>query len=574
MYLHRILLILAVASVACAQMTTEQKVADFTSMSQFYARHYTPANWKIVQFGFDLRDLRPWLEQVRSTKSDVEYFDVAIDYLSKLQDGHIRYTLPSNYQAYLGFDTDFYDGKALVEFIAPAFNRREFPLAIGDELVSLDGLTPEQWMPRLARYSIGANESATRRRALDFVTFRPQFSIPWAAEIGETARVVIRKADGTEVTYDIPWVKRGTAIKNLPSLAGPRLASGEALSLRDATAKYEQTAQNWGIHNGLRPKESEESWTASEREARGIQMAVAHPVDVALTALGQFSPLYNPPPGFRLRLGAAATDQFLSGTFLVDGKTVGWIRIPSFSPSNTTLALQQFRAEMAAMQGLSSGLVIDVMHNPGGNLCYAQELVRYLVSQPFWGVGYWIKPTQSWKVSFESRALAAQTPAVAAWERTLLNEYYSILSEAFDRSEETGIFPICAASVTTLPQDVVYTKPVMLLTNEFSISAGDTFPMLIQDAGRGKIVGMRTGGLGGNVNDYFSTGATETSLRVTRSLIIRERAVPSPYGPTRFIENVGVQPDVKLDLMTRENLLNGGRTFVEGWIEEVKKMLQ
>lgn len=569
-----ICLLLAAAFVAKGQMTTEQKVADFTSMSQFYVRHYTPANWKIVQFGFDLRDLRPWLEQVRATKSDIEYFDVAIDYLSRLQDGHIRYTVPSNYQAYLRFDADFYEGKALVEFISPLFNRRDFPLQIGDELVSLDGLTPEQWIPRLSRYAIGANDSATRRRALSLVTFRPQSTIPWAPNVGQTAQVVIRKADGTEATYQIPWAKTGAAVQNLPAVGGPRLALGDSFSLRNAEEKYQQMAQMWGIYNGERPKESQAAFTAAEREAQSTQMGQAHPADVALTALGQFTPLYNPPAGFRLRLGAAVTDQFLSGTFPVDGKTVGWIRIPSFSPANTALALQQFRAEIVALQALTSGLVIDVMHNPGGNLCYSQELLRYLIPVPFWGVGYWMKPTQLWKISFETRSLLAQNPQVPAWERTLLNEYFNIFSEAFDKSEETGVFPICTSSMTELPQDVVYTKPVMILTNEFSVSAGDSFAMIFQDAGRGKLVGNRTGGLGGNVNTFLNTGISEANLSITRSLFIRERAVDSPYGPTRFIENVGVQPDVKLDLMTRENLLNGGRIFVEGWVEEVRKMLQ
>ncbi len=573
MHLQRILLLLAASVLASGQMTSDQKVADFTSLSQFYVRHYTPANWKIVQFGFDLKDLRPWIAKVKTTKNDLEYYDLVIEYLASLQDGHIRYTLPSSYQAYLRFDVDIFDGKTLIEFISTAFNRRDFPIERGDELVSLDGVTSEQWIQRLSRYGIGANHSATRRRAADFITFRPQLIIPWASQLGETAKVVIRKADGTEATYDIPWTKSGTPIQNLPPTTGPRLAISENLSLRNPAERLAGPAAEWGVYTGERSVETERL-SVAEIEARSTQMGEAHPVDVALTGLGQLTPLYNPPPGFRMRLGGAASDFFLSGTFPVDGKTVGWIRIPTFGPSNTTVALAQFRAEVIALQGLTSGLVIDVMHNPGGNLCYGQELLRYLMPNQFWGVGYWIKPTQVWKTSFEARSLNAQNPQVAAWERTLLGEYYRLFTEAYDKGEETGIFPICTSSVITMPQDIVYTKPVMLLTNEFSISAADTFPALFQDAGRGKIVGIRTGGLGGNVNDYFNTGMTEASLRITRSLIVREKSVPSPYGPTRFIENVGVTPDVELEIMTRNNLLNGGRPFVDAWIEEVKKMLQ
>lgn len=573
MFTRLITLGLVAASFLSAQMTTDQKVADFTSLSQFYARHYTPANWKIVQFGYDLTDLRPWLPKVRATKNDIEYVDVVIEYLAALNDGHIRYTMPSRYQAYLRFDVDIYDGKTLIEFISSAFPRREFPIEIGDELVSLDGQTSEQWITRLRRYGIGANESATRRRAADYITFRPQSTIPWAAQIGETAKVVIRKKDGTEVTYDIPWSKTGAAITNLPPVGGVRTAEGTIYGQRNKAERYQALADEWGVTLEPRVADEPEVLTAREIEERKAQIGEAHPVDVGLIALGQITPLFAPPTGFRQRAGMMATDFFLSGTFPLDGKTIGFIRIPSFSPANTTTALNQFRAEIAFFEANTAGLVIDVMHNPGGNVCFAQELMRYLATKPFWGVGYWIKPTLSWYNVFESRAAAAQAPGVQTWERTLLTLYYDQLAAAYAKGEETGVYPICSSSLTTLPQDIVYTKPVMVLTNEFSVSAGDTFPMLFQDAQRGRIVGMRTGGLGGNVNDYFQTGITEANLRITRSLITRENPVPSPAGPTRFIENVGVAPDVRLDLMTAENLIGGGRAFVNAWIEELRKML-
>lgn len=564
---------MAAAVIACGQLTTEQKVADFTSTSQFYVRHYTPANWKIVQSGFDLRDLRPWLEKVRATKNDVEYYDVVIDYLASLNDGHIRYSMPSNFQAYLYFDVDIYDGKTLIEYISPTFPIREFPIAVGDEIVSVDGVTSEQWITRLRRYGIGANESATRRRAADFITFRPQSSIPWAGDIGEKAKVVVRRADGATVEYEIPWVKYATPVKNQPPVSGPRLATSQT-TLRNRADHYQELAREWGVT--LEPRQMDpEDVSVAEAEARSNQIAEAHPVDRSLTALGQLTPLFSPPAGFRLRLGGGVNDFFLSGTFQQDGKTIGLIRVPSFGPANLTLAVQQFRSEIVALEASTSALVIDVMHNPGGNVCFAETLMRYLSPRPFWGVGYWMKPTLAWKLYFESRTLqAATSTAFQPWERTLLAEYNRLFDIAYDKGEETGVFPICSSSVTQFPADVVYTKPVMVLTNEFSVSAGDTFPALFQDAGRGKIVGVRTGGLGGNVNDFSTTGITEASLRVTRSLIIRERAVPSPYGPTRFIENTGVAPDVTIDIMTRENLLNAGRPFRDAWQAELQKLLQ
>jgi hypothetical protein len=35
------------------------------------------------------------------------------------------------------------------------------------------------------------------------------------------------------------------------------------------------------------------------------------------------------------------------------------------------------------------------------------------------------------------------------------------------------------------------------------------------------------------------------------------------FPDSYYVENVGVRPDVEIDYMTRENLLNGGRTFFD-----------
>jgi hypothetical protein len=71
-------------------------------------------------------------------------------------------------------------------------------------------------------------------------------------------------------------------------------------------------------------------------------------------------PLFNPPPGFQLRLGANPTDEFLSGTFPVGNQTIGLIRIPSFVPANEAHAIQQFQSEITFFQQNTGGLVVDV----------------------------------------------------------------------------------------------------------------------------------------------------------------------------------------------------------------------
>jgi C-terminal processing protease CtpA/Prc len=108
-----------------------------------------------------------------------------------------------------------------------------------------------------------------------------------------------------------------------------------------------------------------------------------------------------------------------------------------------------------------------------------------------------------------------------------------------------------------------YSKPLVLMIDDFSTSAGDLFPATMQDNKRGKLVGYRSNGAGGSVVEYSAGWYSETSTSVTESLMLRleEREYPG-LPKSRFIENVGVQPDVELDYMTRLNLLSNGRDFV------------
>jgi hypothetical protein len=74
-------------------------------------------------------------------------------------------------------------------------------------------------------------------------------------------------------------------------------------------------------------------------------------------------------------------------------------------------------------------------------------------------------------------------------------------------------------------------------------------------------------GAGGSVMDYGDVGVfSEGSTRVTVSLMNRKDAViTDDFRTVPYVENVGVRPDIPVDYQTRENLMNGGRPFVEAF---------
>lgn len=62
---------------------------------------------------------------------------------------------------------------------------------------------------------------------------------------------------------------------------------------------------------------------------------------------------------------------------------------------------------------------------------------------------------------------------------------------------------------------------------------------------------------------------------VTESLMYRNKDVTTPdYGVTRYIENVGVRPDIESDYMTADNLRTGGAAFVDAFSRAIVDLIR
>jgi hypothetical protein len=548
----RLILSLALlAFLAPAQnLTPEQRADDLKMLAALYAKQYGPYEWKRDVIGFDLYNLRPWLKRAEAVSDDIEFLDLLVEYVASLDDAHDVVSFPFTFSASLGFTADLYGGRALIDSISRAqLPASRYPFAIGDELVSVDGIPVAEWIERLRKYSIAANPRSTARNAVARITTRPQSRIPWAHRIGDTAEVVIRHASGEERAYTIPWSKSGMPVTEggpLPSPFGRAASQGRAASVFE----YEDSLEPW-----QRP-------LAELLEARidDTSLAVINP---------GLRPVFALPRGFETRLaGNASTDSFMTGSYTADGLRLGFIRIPNMSPSlGTSAALQQFDREIAWMEDNTDGLIIDVMRNPGGSVLYVENLCQRLIPYAFRSIGFELRATASDVASFGATldsARRANLPdyIVAGYEA----RYNDVLSAYRENRGRTGPISLTQHSLWLEPARTVYTKPVVVLIDEFSASGGDAFPATLQDNQRALLVGMRTMGAGGNVVDRSGAWYAEANTRVTRSLMHRRFDVATPeFPPVPYIENVGVRPDVELDYMTRDNLLQSGRPFVEAF---------
>jgi hypothetical protein len=553
-------LALSLAPAALADLTPEQKLADFRELAALYDKQYAPYEWKRTLFGFDALNIGPWLDRVSKTTTDLDFFELCVEYVSSLNDTHDSYQLDSDFSATLGFGADLYDGKALIETINRALlPAAKYPFTFGDELVSVDGKTVEQLLTDFAKYGRQGNPRSTRRMAAIRITSRPQVRMPHAADLGDSASVVIKGQDGTQQTYTIPWIKSGTP-----------LAVGPVPNPQSAELEYQR-------HR--RP--SRVSSRSSSADAVGfplmddpipdylqlwIDIQHAEVQDEGLLNYGSRTPIFALPDGFTMRLGTRSTDFFLSGTYQAGGRTIGFIRIPNYG-SLAASVQAQFDTEIAFFQANTDGLVIDQMRNTGGFLCFGENIATRLIPYPFRPIGYQYRATWQRVNAFFSSLDTARRTGADQW---IIDTYQAFFNEVYQAYQEnrglTGPLFICGPSGTRYPGPVVYTKPLIMLIDEFSTSTADSVPAMLQDAHRGLLFGMRTNGAGGTNTSFFTGSYTLGLTGMTLGLQTRANPITTPDFPTSIlIENIGVRPDVVYDYMTKDNLLQRGRPFVDAF---------
>jgi C-terminal processing protease CtpA/Prc len=557
---------------AChAQLLPDQKLLDFQQLAALFAKQYAPYEWKRDALGVDLLRLAPWLDRIRATKSDLEFYEVCAQYVASLNDVHSEFFLPSDFQASLGFDADLYDGKPLIETIDVPTTRAAPTMRVGDELVSVDGKTVADWLKEFGKYIVFGNQRSTDRNNTSLISFRIQAIYPRAAEIGDTATVVVRHRDSATLeTYTLPWDKVGLPLTNIGPVPSPRLSSARKSRLRsDDDAAPIAPAPPY-----LKPLRALQNFRLPEQKS--------------LRGFGEVAPVFQAslPANFVRRLGRN-TDFFFSGSFQASGRRVGYLRIPDMLAFDgidaAPFALGQFQTEIAFLQANTDALVVDVMRNPGGNGCYVEELLRRLIPYRFRGMGQEVRVTRDWVIAFSEAVDQAQLFGADDGAISQLQAILVQLQKAYKENRgRTDAIPQCGAyferdpAVNSAGASIAYTKPILLLTDEFTTSAAEIFAAIFQDSSRGQLFGWRTAGAGGVVGGAVASGFySEGSADVTLTMLLRTNQVVSPDFPiTSYIENVGVRPDVAVDYMTEANLLNRGKPFVDAFTAAVVALIQ
>ncbi|MBI3684735.1 MAG: hypothetical protein HY235_30565 [Acidobacteria bacterium] len=563
--MHRILILClgAAAVPVFGQMSADQKLLDFQQLAALYAKQYAPYEWKRDALRVDLLKLAPWIERVNRTKDDFEFLETCAEYVSSLRDGHSQFFTPSNFFADSGLFVDWYEGKAIIDVINRLLLPASlYPFEVGDEVLAVDGKTPEEWTREMQRFVAAGNPRAATRDALDLMVFRPQYAYPRAHQTPQKSRFLLRRQNGLTESFDIEWFKQGEPLTVIGPVPSPFLRAA--------------AGQTTAIGSGVTPE-----LDLAGRPFRGLpelRRAVRMPLR-AVKGVGSILPLFAMPAGFQQRLGRGR-DLIFSGTIPASNLRIGFIRVGwMFDPQNPFLesqALSQLVGEISFMQRNTDGLIVDIMRNPGGDVCFAQDLASLMTTERFTMAGGEIRATREWISRYENLISELEFAGVDKWVVDILKAMLGDIRGAYRENRgRTGALPLCDIALEVEPARdnrgnlLGYSRPLMLLVDDYTASAAEIFAAAIQDNRRGIVLGVPTMGAGGVVSSPLPTGwYSETAATVTQALLVRPRNIISKdYPAAPYLENIGIQPEVTGDIMTVDNLRNGGRRFVQSFMD-------
>jgi C-terminal processing protease CtpA/Prc len=229
--------------------------------------------------------------------------------------------------------------------------------------------------------------------------------------------------------------------------------------------------------------------------------------------------------------------------------------------------------EIAYLQEKTDGLVLDVTRNPGGSTCSLESLARRLSPDTMRSVTMRFRVTwdylQSLRDELDFLEYFEASPEEIDIVKRLLDEGEAAYKESRGMSPPA---PICSYSADLNPplsntgEKIAYSKPILLLVDELSVSAAEAFAAIMQDNRRATLFGYRTAGAGGAVDNRTAGIFSETSLNFAFTIIVRQREIATgEYPVAPYIENIGVRPDKEYDAATEENLLRKGKPFVDAF---------
>ena len=253
-------------------------------------------------------------------------------------------------------------------------------------------------------------------------------------------------------------------------------------------------------------------------------------------------------------------------------KKVAFLRIGTFDFERDDLT--HLKKALNYFEKNSDAMVLDITHNPGGQVLNLFAVLSYFLEDPIKNYEQneiltteEIELAVSLKVGLENLIEDEQEtlkfikkesqyhPSMTLAHQFL--NYAEFLLACWENGERiTPLYPILGIDQIHPDPSCHYSKPVMILIDNLSLSCGDFFPALMQEAGRASLFGQRTGGAGGTVTQpiEFPNSLGIKLIQLTTSIVYKSNG--------DWIENKGIEPDYIYEI-TPEDLKYDFINYVE-----------
>lgn len=572
-------------------LTQAEATSDYDAMVAAIQSLYGPLEYKERRFGYKFEAEAASIRSKFSTaKTDNEKFALYLELLRKLEDGHVSLSMPIRERYEIPAIVMPAEGKFIFSTVNPSL--APYGLAKGDELLSIDGVTPDEALKTILKYTWFANVESDRHMIFYFL-FRPSY-IPELVPTQEFAQIEFAKPDGRKVMARIAW-KKTSPQQRTELVPRSNLANVEA----NTQPKADHLAEKFLGKKALT------SSILTER-LQAVQAAEADSNSVSVADMGGDAPWYwNPklkrkfavtmvtPERERVQsfynLWERELDAFSptppkpgkipdtlpniwAAMYRHNGKTVLMIRQPNYSPEDFTVNLAMYSALIDQYQPIADTLIIDQTHNPGGIATYTEAFAQLFAPKGLYGFVQFLNTDRLWF----TRLINFWTGLDAATASTVTGARILSLAKGLERDSESGLrltrnpFSFSLREVLPpAPGGTVWTKPVLVLIDELCGSGGDSFPMLIKANGLGKLFGNRTSGLGGSVEKVIDLPYSRSSLSLTRGLFTTFKP-NGQYADSDFVENNGVTPDVSYQ-HTIKDIRDGFEAYFKAVSDEATK---
>lgn len=579
---------------------TSDPVVQAKALIQMIENTYGPLAMLEGSKGLNWNQLKSELvDQVSKAESTNDLHFIFNRFLSLFNDGHVSNPIPSSLSKEIPVDFVAAEGKIFIAgHNADSYPKTQRAPQKGDELIKINQIPVLEYQNKfLAWNSSGNTQVNLGTYAMGLTRWSERNGIPVSGLNMKDLTLTLETPQGQTYEVTVPFYKRGLGIIGRDiDLKDPapmvmnaeQQSANNELSLILGLNKNNSGTLNVlnSVHSMFKTSVDTAAFNNTPVSKNSSRMVIGQPTPF-FKLPDDFKPLKFPLFGASKAL--LGGDVMMAGTFQRNGKTIGFLRIGSYSISNFLAMEISIRRIIGELNQLTDTLIIDQTNNPGGYVIFADLLIRSLAGKldESKHIKFAVKPTQDFlrqyaetiqeiKRNTDAKLTQVQVDSFVQRLEVEYKKIYQAYTEGKNLSEPVSMLVFSEYFAITLG-DQLLTNPVArfaakkllgehvltpqvfkgkkeLLCNELCWSGGDAFPAMFQDYQLGKIYGLTTAGAGGTVIPFQLNGFIPLQGSITNSLMVRYQGA--------LVEHYGVKSDQYLSIR-RQDVIDGYTNFFD-----------